>query len=150
MRHVIIVLAAGLLLTACQTPVNRKPTAALRMDGSYFSDGVANTSATGPAVRNAFRIYRDFEAVYISTTGEPEMVDQGSLRAYRELGSGGCLLDGPRIDCRFVQDARAWVICGETLTDAVSLSVSPIDPRQENPAKCPTDNRRVFRFVPQR
>lgn len=142
------------LLAACQTKVQRPAPAAgaavLRTDGSYFSDRVADAPAQRPGLRNAFRVYRDLEAAYISTTDEPEIFDQGSFRAYRELGSGGCLIDDVHLDCRFVQEEKAWAVCGEVLNDALSLSLTRVDPAKENPAQCPAEGRRLFRFVPQR
>lgn len=138
-------------LAACQTAARTHAgPAAVRTDGSYFSDVLADAASSKPPVRNAFRLYRDFEAVYVATAGEPEAVDQGSFRGYRDFGSGGCLLDGAHFDCRFVREEKAWALCGEALDDAVSLSFQPVGALQENPANCPQQDRRIFRFVPQR
>ena len=124
--------------------------AVLRMDGSYFTDSVSDPSNLKPAAKTEFRIYPDFEAVYRSTTGESEAINRDSFREEGDLGSGGCLLDGARLDCRFMKDGKAWAVCGVTLDNAVALSLRRVEPEKENPAICPEEDRRLFRFVPQR
>ena len=140
----------GSLMGTCESATYSSHVAVLRTDGSYFTDSVADPSNPKPAAKTEFRIYPDFEAVYRSTTGEAEAINRDSFRDQGDLGSGGCLLDGARLDCRFMKDGKAWAVCGVILDNAVALSLRRVEPEKENPANCPEEDRRLFRFVPQR